>query len=223
GESGDELSQPPEGDAAMAVRAHGSYRTILKGAGHGRIPAVASLRLGFLTAALSLLGTAAPPTVILTKNGAVHTEGMALPALAKNASYSVLYSIGPLRGLSETGRVEVELKQGTAILATKTLHAGDPDYYTRFRPRLDGPAELVVRATGVEANYSLTLTRWPATASVKALPSRRPEYAMPIELGQTIFASGDDDSYIPLPGTTRKALADRSGGDWYKFEFTSPT
>ena len=153
----------------------------------------------------------------------MHSESIALPALAKDASYSLLYSIGPLRGLSETGRVEVELRQGTAILATKTLHAGDPDYYTRFRPRVDGAAELVVRAAGVEATYSLTVNRWPATASVKALPNRRPEDAMPIALGQTIFASGDDDPYIPLPGTSRKALADRSGGDWYKFEFTSAT
>jgi hypothetical protein len=184
---------------------------------------VGSLRLGFFTAALSFLGTAAPPTVVFNKNGAVRTEGIALPTLAKGESYSMLYSIGTLRGLTATGRVDVELKQGTAILATKTLHAGDPDYYTRFRTRLDGPAELVVRATGADANYSLTLTRWPATPSIKALPSRRPEDALPIELGQTIFASGDDDSYIPLPGTTRKALADRSGGDWYKFEFTSST
>jgi hypothetical protein len=182
---------------------------------------VGSLRLGILAAALPFLGTAAPPTIVLVKNGAVHSESIPLPALAKDASYSFLYSIGPLRGLSETGRVEIELRQGTAILATKTLHAGDPDYYTRFRPRQDGAAELVVRASGVEASYSLTVNRWPATASVKTLPNRRSEDAMPIALGQTIFASGDDDPYIPLPGTSRKTLADRAGGDWYKFEFTS--
>ncbi len=168
---------------------------------------------------MCFVGTAALPSIVVNKTGAVHTEPILLPALVKDGSYSLLYSISPLRGLSETGRVELELRQGTAILATKTLHAGDPDYYTRFRARVDGAAALVVRATGVEANYTLTINRWPATASVKTLPSRRPEDAMPIALGQTIFASGDDDSYIPLPGTSRKTLADRTGGDWYKFEF----
>jgi hypothetical protein len=163
---------------------------------------------------------AASPSTVVTKSGAVHSETIPLKDLSPDASYSLLYSIGPLRGIGEAGRVEFEVRQGTAILAQKTLHAGDPDYYTRFRGRVAGPAMLVVRATGVTANYSLTVNRWTAAANVKSLPNRRQEDAMPIALGQTIFASGDDDPYIPLPGTTRKALADRSGGDWYKFEFT---
>ena len=43
---------------------------------------------------------------------------------------------------------------------------------------------------------------------------------MPIVLGKTVFASGDDAEYIPLPGTSRKAaVEDTSNTDWYKFEF----
>ena len=37
-----------------------------------------------------------------------------------------------------------------------------------------------------------------------------------------MFASGDDAEYIPLPGASRKALAeDPAGLDWYKLDFTS--
>lgn len=173
-----------------------------------------------MVSAFCVFGAGAQPTIVLTKTGAVHSETIALKDLAAQASYSLLYSIGPLRGISEAGRVELEVRQGTAILASKTLHAGDPDYYARFRARQAGAAHLVVRATGVEANYTLTVNRWPATNTVKASPSRRPEDAMAITLGQTIFASGDDEPYIPLPGASRKVVADRNGGDWYRFEFT---
>jgi hypothetical protein len=180
------------------------------------------VRFAFLLS-FSIAAIAAPPAVILTKNGAIHSETIALKELSPAASYSLLYSIGPLRGLGDAARVEIELRQGTAVLAAKTLHAGDPDYYTRFRPRQSGPASLVVRAANAEGNYSLTINRWDPSTSIKTGPNRRQEDAMPIVLGQTVFASGDDEPYIPLPGTSRKVLADRTGGDWYKFEFTSAT
>ncbi len=41
-------------------------------------------------------------------------------------------------------------------------------------------------------------------------------------LGQTVFASGDEAEYIPVPGTTRKEYAtDPHGQDWYRFRFDS--
>ena len=39
-------------------------------------------------------------------------------------------------------------------------------------------------------------------------------------LGKTVFASGDDAEYIPLPGISRKAAVEEtSNTDWYKFDF----
>jgi len=56
-----------------------------------------------------------------------------LVALDPNSQYSLLYSLTSLTGLGRDARVEVEVRQGNAVLASKTLHAGDADYYTQFR------------------------------------------------------------------------------------------
>ena len=46
---------------------------------------------------------------------------------------------------------------------------------------------------------------------------------MEIPLGKTVFASGDDVEYIPLPGSSRRAMVeDPNGTDWYRFEFRGP-
>ena len=43
-------------------------------------------------------------------------------------------------------------------------------------------------------------------------------------LGKTVFASGDDAPYIPLPGTSRLAAQDGPNRtDWYRFEFAGAT
>jgi hypothetical protein len=167
------------------------------------------------------LGAAASLTTLVHSAGAVHSETIALKALTQSASYSLLYSVDSLAGLGPAARIDLELRQGAAVLASKTLHAGDADYYTQFRVPQSGAATLTVRAREASGRYSLTVNRWPMSPLVKSLPSGRWQDARAIPLGATVFASGDDDEYIPLPGTTRKALADRSAADWYKFEFTS--
>ncbi len=106
----------------------------------------------------------------------------------------------------------------------ENLHAGDADYYTQFRVPKAGPATVVVRPTHASGNYALYLNRWPRTGLVKSGPARRWQDAVKIPLGQTVFASGDDENYVPLPGTTRRTPATRAAStDWYEFEFTSGT
>ncbi|HET6960743.1 MAG TPA: hypothetical protein VFI56_29350, partial [Vicinamibacterales bacterium] len=70
-----------------------------------------------------------------------------LVALDPNSQYSLLYSLTSLTGLGPDTRVEVEVRQGNAVLASKTLHAGDADYYTQFRVPKAGPATVSVRPT----------------------------------------------------------------------------
>ena len=53
--------------------------------------------------------------------------------------------------------------QGPRVLASKTLHAGDPDYYTQFRVAQAGPATVEIRASGAEGTYRLQVNRWPAS------------------------------------------------------------
>lgn len=120
--------------------------------------------------------------------------------------------------------MSIELRQGQTTLASKTLHEGDPDYYTQIRPRTSGDVILQVRASGASGKYSLQVNRWPLTPLVKSGPNHRWQDARDVPLGKTVFASGDDAEYVPLPGTLRRELVnDPEGLDWYKFKFSSTT
>ncbi|HYL74234.1 MAG TPA: hypothetical protein VEU96_08505 [Bryobacteraceae bacterium] len=66
---------------------------------------------------------AATLPALISRTGNVSTENIALKVLDPAHQYSLLYSISSLRQLRAESRV------GTAILAAKTIHAGDPDYY----------------------------------------------------------------------------------------------
>jgi hypothetical protein len=168
--------------------------------------------------ALAIAAEAAVPIVEM-KTGVVKSETVLLSGLTTRNQYSLLYSLRSLRELTAETRVEVEVRQGAAVLAKKTLHLGDPDYYTQFRVPQPGSAQVVIRASHASGNYSLDVNRWPLTPLVKSEPDHRWQDAVTIPLGKTIFASGDDQQYIPLPGTPRKALTEPA--DWYKFEFSS--
>src|SRR5204862_329730 len=145
------------------------------------------------------------------RSGPVADLSVPLVALDPNSQYSLLYSLTSLTGLGRDTRVEVEVRQGNAVLASKTLHAGDADYYTQFRVPKAGPATVVVRPAQVSGNYALQVNRWPRTGLVKSSPARRWQDAVRIPLGQTVFASGDDENYVPLPGTTRRTPTPRAG------------
>jgi hypothetical protein len=158
-------------------------------------------------------------TKLVNQTGPVRSETIPLAGLTPAAQYSLLYSAAEL---SADARVEIEIRQGSAVLGAKTLHAGDPDWYTQFRVPEAGAATLAVRALHSSGSYTLAMNRWPLSPLVRSLPAHRWQDAQSIPLGGTVFASGDDEEYIPLPGTSRKALADRSAwADWYKIDFTS--
>ena len=173
------------------------------------------------TAPQNATGTASLNTMV-RRSGPVANLSVPLVGLDPNSQYSVLYSLTSLNGLGPDARVEVEVRQGNAVLASKTLHAGDADYYTQFRVPKAGRATVVVRPTRASGDYALQVNRWPRTGLVKSLPAQRWQDAVKIPLGQTVFASGDDENYVPLPGTPRRTLATRTT-DWYEFEFTSAT
>ena len=143
---------------------------------------------------------------------ATHPSDFCVPlvALDPDSQYSVLYSLTSLTGLGPDARVEVEGRQENVVLASRTLHAGDADYYAQFRVPKAGRATVVVRPTHASGNYVLHVNRWPRTGLVKSLPARRWQDAVKIPLGQTVFASGDDENYVPLPGTTRRTPATRA-------------
>ncbi len=168
---------------------------------------------------IALTASAAEITTIERKTGPVKSETIDLRSLSPRNQYSFLFSLKSLRALTRESRIEVEVRQGAAVLTSKTLHAGDPDYYTQFRVPHAGAAQVVIRAVHASGDYFIDVNRWPLTSQVKSEPDHRWQDAMTIPLGKTVFASGDDQEYIPLPGTSRKALTESA--DWYKFEFAS--
>src|SRR6185436_8834914 len=161
------------------------------------------------TASQNAAGTASLNTMV-RRRGPVAALRVPLAALEPDSQYSLLYSLTSLTGLGPDARVDVEVRQGNTVLASKTLHAGDADYYTQFRVPKAGPATVVVRPTHAFGTYALYVNRWPRTGLVKSSPARRWQDAVKIPLGRTVFASGDDENYVPLPGTTRSTPAARA-------------
>ena len=152
--------------------------------------------------------------------GRVHTMQLKLPHLSPANQYSFMYSLDSLQRLGAGARVDVSIKQGGIVLLSKTLHAGDADFYGQFYVPKEGSATLQVKATATDGTYHLQINRWPRSSEVKSSPSHRREDALKIELGKTVFAYGDDAEYIPLPGTPRRALLDDPANtDWYQFDF----
>ncbi len=116
--------------------------------------------------------------VMLSKTARVRSETIALKSLDGKHQYSFLYSLNPL--LPANSFVDVELRQGARVLASKTLHAGDNDLYTQFRLSQPGPVSVVVRAAKTAGNYTLQVNQWPLSTALKSVPSHRWQDAMPI-------------------------------------------
>src|SRR5690606_28654516 len=152
--------------------------------------------------------------------GPVKSETIPLPGLDTQHQYSLLYSLSSLSRLAPASAVTVEVVQGGKVLASKTLHSGDAEFYTQFRVPVAGDAAIRITNKDAAGDYSLHVNRWPLSSAVRSGPVYRWQDAMPIQLGTTVFASGDHISYIPLPGTHRSAVAeDARRTDWYRFEF----
>ncbi len=158
--------------------------------------------------------------VILATKGPVRTMSAPLTGVAPGNQYSLLYSLDSLADLKPETRVTVSVQQGATTLLSKTLHAGDADFYSQFRLTVPGPVTLHVDATAASGAYHLQVNRWPLSDRVKSSPSHTWQSAMRIPLNQTIFAHGDDAEYVPLPGSTRASLVDEPDRtDWYQFDF----
>src|SRR5436309_15012763 len=105
--------------------------------------AILALLLSFASTPSQIATGTASLNTMARRRGPVADLSVPLVALDPNSQYSLLYSLTSLTGLGRDARVEVEVRQGNAGLASKTLHAGDVDYYTQFRAPNAGPAPAV--------------------------------------------------------------------------------
>jgi hypothetical protein len=168
-------------------------------------------KLRFLiTAAVLPLAFAQTPNY--TRDGEVKSGSFVLTGFAPGKALTVLYSLNPA-DLTADSRVTVSVKDGDRVLASKTLHAGDPDLYTVVRPAQ--AAVVTVEAAQAKGRFQLR-----ARAATFAAPGHTWETAASIELGQVTAASGDETEYVPLPGRSRKEIVQAPAGEqWYRFEF----
>ena len=131
-----------------------------------------------------------------------------LPAPEARHTYSVLVSV-PIPGEQRVAG-GVRIFAGEALLAEKQLNAGDPDLYTlihgasAMRMELTTPAAVQLIDLGVAPH-------------LEAEPNNSWSAANPIELGKTIWASGDEAPYIPAAISLR--IEPNPHEDWYRFEW----
>ncbi len=183
-------------------------------------------RFTFVTLAASLvaLSASAPYSVeaVMAKSGDIRTGTVPLPNLAAGRSYSLLFSIASPASFSPDARLEVTVAVGNRVLLSKTLHAGDPDFYAPFHLSQAAAPELRLAPIGLTGHYTLQVNRLPESASLKQGGNHSWQDASPMVLGQTVFASADEEEYLPIDGTPRKDTVNTAAGeDWYRFTFDS--
>ncbi|MBL8207229.1 MAG: hypothetical protein JNM09_23555 [Blastocatellia bacterium] len=163
---------------------------------------------------------------------AIQTHHIA--AAGKLCSLSV--SVPTPSAMGDAGTIQVTLKDGDKVIASKPLHVGDPDLYLTFRAT-NATLELVSKHDKAIAP-TIQVLQWPDTKSpnVEAEPNDTWQDANEFHLGKTMFATADDIPYIaPLNADTTNyrrgyeqtpEYNDRlpeGGADWFKFNFTENT
>src|SRR5437867_11230060 len=80
-------------------------------------------RIAILALLLSSATGAASLSTVVRRSGPVAAMSVSLTGLDTNSQYSLLYSLDSLTGLGPDARVDVEVRQGNAVLASKTLRS----------------------------------------------------------------------------------------------------
>ncbi|MBO0800822.1 MAG: hypothetical protein J2P31_18550, partial [Blastocatellia bacterium] len=162
-----------------------------------------------------------------------------LPAGQAGQVSSLLVSLSEPARLGPGDTLLVTLRGGNRTIASKSLHAGDPDLYTLFC--LDGSGgELEISSeASLPVEHSITVLRWKSgISSDKAVVETEPndtwQDANEFKLGETVWATADDKPYIaPLSQTKESGgvtpyhqspdLTDdrlpEGGIDWFKFTY----
>src|SRR4051812_44840947 len=86
---------------------------------------------------------------IAAKSGDIHTGNISLPRLTPGHRYTLLFSVAAPSTLAADSRLQLTLADGSGVLASKTLHAGDPDFYTPFQVSQAASPELRLTATAL--------------------------------------------------------------------------
>ncbi len=145
---------------------------------------------------------------------------VAIQALAQNVTGPSQLLGGSTYSISVSGQPTVEASVRLSCGAQsfqKTLHPGDADWTFAFRP--NSSCLLRLDAAG---KYSLSVHNFGQTRHLETEPNNDWSVATPIELGQVMFATGDDSAYLPAPSLKRGKPTEefsKIDEDWYRFHF----
>ncbi len=160
-----------------------------------------------------------------------------LPAAGADRICSLLVSLPSPAALGANDTMLVTLRAGQKVIASKSLHVGDPDLYTLFQLNGAGVIEIASSAS-TPVEHTVTVLEWPAMASSDAVIETESNdswrEANEFKLGQTVWASADDKPYIlplneskpaqgAIPYQQQSELTDdrlpEGGVDWFKFTY----
>ncbi|MBS1834274.1 MAG: hypothetical protein JST65_16275, partial [Acidobacteria bacterium] len=162
---------------------------------------------------VSVVSSAANLPEVIAESGSLKGRKEFVRQVPAGETVSVNFAVKPAGDAS----IRIEGAAGE-VLASKRLHIGDGDYTTLVAaPKAGGSLKFVVE--GATGHFELKATRWPASALVKREPNNTWQQANSIPLGAVVFASADENPYLPFENTPRPK--DPMGEqDWYRFEFT---
>lgn len=145
---------------------------------------------------------------------------VALQALAQNVTGPSQLLGGSTYSISVSGRPTVEaivrLSCGAQSFQ-KTLHPGDADWTFAFRPN----SNCLLRLDAA-SKHALSVHQYGQTRHLEIEPNNDWSVATPLELGQVMFATGDDSAYLPAPSLKRGKPTEefsKVDEDWYRFRF----
>ncbi len=160
-------------------------------------------------AAVAVMSNAAQLPVLMQEVGALDGSRSFSKTVKAGEVFSVNFAVKP------AGDASIRINAGGETLASKRLHTGDADFTTFISPKANGTLQVTVE--GSRGMFDLRLLRWPSNASVKREPNNTWREANPISLGSTVFASADENPYLPLDGPKPKDPMGEQ--DWYRIEF----
>ncbi len=151
--------------------------------------------------------------------GPHHT--IVLGAANRDSLYAITIALKDPAQLQPQATFQISIADSKGIIAEKSLHAQDLDFYLTLRPRASGEITATLRAASGEipqlttAFHRIAETN-SAPAVIAAMPNDTWQSAQPIEFGQTVFGAADERPYAPAPGEDRYAAL-LKGFQWFKF------
>jgi HEAT repeats/Squalene-hopene cyclase C-terminal domain len=162
---------------------------------------------------LAQLGYSLPE--VYSSSGELHSGAISLDKVSGGENYSLLFSVDP-SALGATARVKVSLVDGDRVLLSKTLHAGDADLYGFFRPVRVPQLDITAEGVPAKAQFQLQVNK----KALNGGPNRSWEDAASMTLGDLVIGSGDEASYVPLPGTSKNDIVEAAANEhWYRFRW----